>query len=412
MNSIEATKSKISLLIFLILTIVSLPNAEAPKNIFFLAFLISWFIFSFQNKDWGGSWEFIDTIFALWIILAILVGLNAVLVHAQPFKGSFDLIRYLAFGWIISRVYIENDFLKKIVVITSISILPIFYIFIDKQDLLPENIELNSVGHVNHTAIYLILVLSVTIPYLTENFFNIKKYQKVYFIIFNTLIASIIVYSSSRAASILLVFIFSVSFFMIFLRINLKQRILFLSLLSLFLALVITNPPSVVKKFIYYYSLEEESTRSKINNFSYELFKISPVFGTGMSNFPNFDLSHIREAVVKQHNDNWWQDNKDSFMPYKHPHSIYYALLTGGGIVLLSIFLIFWIYIFVNLTKNLSSKKFNWIDIAVLNISTSILVIGFVNTTFSHENAMLSLLFIGIYINFIRRDSKSILGSD
>jgi len=406
MSNIEHTKSRVSLLIFLLLTIAFLPNFEAPKNIFFLGFMLSWFIFSFKNNNWGGPWELIDTIFALWIFLTILIGLNAFFLHEQPFKGSFDLLRYLTFGWIISRVYIENRFLKKIVIVTTISILPIFYTVINNQCFIGECLKLNSVGHVNHTALYMLLVLSISIPYLLKNFYRLKNYQKIYFLIFNASIAGLIVFSNSRASTGLLLFILLTSSIIIWLKANFKQKVLGLMIFSLGLILVSFNPPPVFNKFVYHYSLVGDSPRDKINNFSYELFKISPLFGTGMSNYPNFDRSDIKESVVKKYGENWWQENKERFWPYKHPHSIYYAYLTGGGIVLLSIFLIFWIYISVTLIKKSLIKDIHWIDIATFNITISILVIGYVNTTLAHENAMLSLLFIGIYIRSLRKNFK------
>ena len=64
-------------------------------------------------------------------------------------------------------------------------------------------------------------------------------------------------------------------------------------LLSLLSVIFIYNPPSVLNKFIDGTSLTGESPRQKIRNFSYYVFKIDPILGTGIGNFPNFSFDRL-----------------------------------------------------------------------------------------------------------------------
>ena len=89
--------------LFLALTLAVMPSLEAPKNLFALLFVSSWFVIAIKTRDWGGRWRLIDTIFLLWILVDIAVGINTIIVHDQPANGSKDIIRFVLVGWAISR---------------------------------------------------------------------------------------------------------------------------------------------------------------------------------------------------------------------------------------------------------------------------------------------------------------------
>jgi len=44
------------LFLFLLLLVLVLPNLEAPKNLFFLGFFLTWFAYSYKSNDFGGDW--------------------------------------------------------------------------------------------------------------------------------------------------------------------------------------------------------------------------------------------------------------------------------------------------------------------------------------------------------------------
>ena len=80
-------------------------------------------------------------------------------------------------------------------------------------------------------------------------------------------------------------------------------------------------------------------------------------------------------------------------------HNIFITYLVGGGIIFLSIFLLFWLYLYYQLYKVYKLKKFDWIGISAFNVASINIFIGFVNTSFANENAMLTLLVIAIFIS-------------
>ena len=100
---INYTKELDSKFIFLALMLIMLPSFEAPKNLFAVLFVASWVFIARRDEDWGGKWKIIDTIFLLWILADIIVGINAIVVHSQPASGSKDIIKFVLVGWAISR---------------------------------------------------------------------------------------------------------------------------------------------------------------------------------------------------------------------------------------------------------------------------------------------------------------------
>jgi O-antigen ligase len=159
------------------------------------------------------------------------------------------------------------------------------------------------------------------------------------------------------------------------------------------------NPPPVVSKFLHGSSLIGESPRDRIRNFAYYVFKIDPILGTGMGNFPNLNHDDIKELVIK---DKGVYD-KSVFMPYAHPHNVYLAYLSGGGIILFSIFIWFWLQI-VNIiyqVNKYSNEK--WLVFNGAGVVLIVLGIGWVNTTLAHEHALITMFVLGLLVSRFRQ---------
>ena len=390
------------LFLFLLLLVLVLPNLEAPKNLFFLGFFLTWFVYSYKSNDFGGDWKILDTLFLIWIIIDIMAGLNALISHAQPFKGSFDLLRYLTFGWLMSRIAFKVELIKKIVIFSGISILPIFFMMISSDCYYGQCLMLNSVGHVNHTAIYIVLVVNILTAYFLGNISKMKNFELISFISLIILYSALVVLTNSRAATGLLFFNFLFFLIYSYKELHKKNFLIIASSFAIFVLSVFVFKAPVIDRFYEGFTSKVISTRERINNFSYELVKIDPILGTGLGNYPNFGLKDIKARLIQSNGEKWWDSNKGKFVAYVHPHNIYFYMLTGGGILLLLSFVIFFLYFFMALFKTSFKAKFSWINIAAFNISLVILGIGFVNTSLAHENALLSFMIIGIYFSNLR----------
>ncbi|MBT7555654.1 hypothetical protein HN615_01855, partial [Candidatus Woesearchaeota archaeon] len=163
--------------IFLALMLIVLPSFEVPKNLFAVLFVTSWVFISYRSKNWGGKWKIIDTIFLLWILADIIVGINAVVIHGQPASGSKDIIKFVLVGWAISRSgFGISQFVNLSVTAIIFATIPLAYSYLNCNG--GTCVELNSVGHVNHTAIYLLIIYTISLSLLVFNFKNIGNFLR------------------------------------------------------------------------------------------------------------------------------------------------------------------------------------------------------------------------------------------
>ena len=398
--------------IFLLLLLVVLPSFEAPKNLFALLYVVSWLVIAYREKNWGGKWRIIDTVILFFFFGNIVVSLNAVITHDFSAGGMNDLIRYLLIVWVLSRHILTK---KQIVTLCMFAVFStvislIYSYLMCPPESCPSYLELYSVGHVNHTAIYLVIAYSIALSLLLTNFFVLLNYQRVLLILSTLFIAYAAIDSNSRAASGFLVLVTLLSLFYAFFKYKSPRfRLVVLFCLILGSILVINNPPRVIEKFNNSDLIFDDFEREKIRNFSYYTFKTSPLLGVGFGNFGNLGHEYIKDKVIED----LGVYEKEKYSPNAHPHSIYYSFLVSGGIVMLSALLWFWIQIIVSIwkvSKENDRKELRYIDdvevieyrddrLLILSSSMvllTVLGIGFVNTTLSHEHAILSMFVLGL----------------
>ena len=390
--------------VFLTLSMVVLPSLEAPKNLFILLFIFSWALIAKRDKNWGGKWQLIDTIFCLWIVVDIAVGLNAILYHDLPANGSKDILKFVFFGWVLSRSGFNSKQIFFLVISTSLfSVIPLIESYMNSK----HHIELNSVGHVNHTAIYLLISYVLSLSFLALNYKNLTNFVRIILTFITFILVFVIIDTNSRAASgILVIFLVLVLINLIF---NYKKKSVTIGALifALFVtSLVIYNPPPVVEKFITGTSLIGESPRQKIRNHAYYTFRTSPILGVGFGNYVHFGHDDIKDLVMKEKG----EYVKDSFLPASHPHNVFYTYLVSGGVVMFSIFIIFWLYFSKLIYQVYKSSTEKWLAFSGLGVTITTLGIGWVNTTLAHEHALISMFVIGLIISEFRKlESKKVL---
>ena len=396
---INYIKEQDSKFIFLALMLIMLPSFEAPKNLFAVLFVASWVFIARRDEDWGGKWKIIDTIFLLWILADIIVGINAIVVHSQSASGSKDIIKFVLVGWAISRSgFTIHQMVHLCVIATLFTVLPLTYSYLDCNG--GTCVELNSVGHVNHTAIYLVIVYTISLSLLIFNYKNISNFLRAMLITVSLILLYVVFDTHSRAASGLLVIITIMAMlYSIYYYRNWKAAIISILLVTLASILLIYSSVPVLDKFKHGTSLVGDSPRQQIRNFSYYVFKIDPVLGIGIGNFDNFGHDDIKELVIK---DKGVYD-KSVFMPYAHPHNVYLAYLTGGGILLFSVFVWFWLQI-VNIIYRVNKRSNEkWLVFSSASVVMTVLGIGWVNTTLAHEHALITMFVLGVLISLDRK---------
>ena len=178
MTKIDAVDARFLLLVAML---VFLPGVEALKNIFAFLFVLSWILISKKNNNWGGKWQIIDSIFLLWILADIFISINAVITHQLSGSNFRDVIRFVLIAWVISRINFPKEKLRELAIISVVaSLITLAYSYYSTGGILK---ELHSVGHINHTAIFLAIAYSISLSLLLFAFHSLKNYQKIILLI-------------------------------------------------------------------------------------------------------------------------------------------------------------------------------------------------------------------------------------
>jgi O-antigen ligase len=396
-------------LVMLSLMIVSLPSLEAPKNIFLVGFLVTRLItevnqFKKGKKLWGG-W---DSIFATIVFTALLTTIFAGFPGLEEWKGYMVLLTAILTGWFLSRTnYTENAYqlLFKLIILSTIP--PLIwglyeYLVIHSR----ATLEVHSVGHVNHSAIYLVMIFGASLAWLLSHL-NAKKekvtlsWQITLLGILSLLFFISLIIGESRGAFGIAVILAM----MLCLLLPLKNYIKLFGVLlisSMVILTIAVSAPIVKKQIINQENNNVLSARDRIWNVSIEAARFHPLLGIGLSNWHFINLDQLKKSVEDR--GEIFDSRIYSFQG--HSHNLYLSALVERGIVGLFVTFLFMIAWIRHLFKTYEWAKKSIVRANLWGGSLSAWVatfgIGLVNTTFHHEHAILACLFLGIYLSYTR----------
>jgi O-antigen ligase len=220
------------------------------------------------------------------------------------------------------------------------------------------------------------------------------------------LFSSVIISQSRGAFGI--VFLLAITLFLSS-KLSTKIKTIALSLISIFLVTIIfIKPAPVIEKQIANQDNRIVlSYRDKVWRAAFEMAKLNPLLGIGGGNWKQINIDQLKSSVESRGEKFVIEDFA---LQWGHPHNIYLSNLVDRGLLGFIIFLSFmfiWLITLIN-----SYKKFNQDANGMLFIMgsfsawTAIFGIGFVNTTFHHENALLALFFLGLHLSYLRQKNQ------
>ncbi len=393
------------------LMIISLPSIEAPKNIFLVGYLLTRVISEILEwKKIKINWKQWDGLFFSIVVTAFLSTLFAGMPHLEEWKGFMVLLTAILTGWLLSRAQYSRENYQGLFKLIVLGALPpllwgLYQFFILHTKL---SLELHSVGHVNHSAIYLVMIFGASLSWFLSYFDSDKfkmKASRFYLLVLGVLsfifFMSLII-GQSRAAygtGILLGFLL-----LHLICKNKKIKIFGVALIILIFLLSVILKTGVIEKQI---SNQESnnvlSSRDKVWNVSLEASRFSPTLGIGLSNWHFITIDQLKKSV---------EDRGEKFNPNNywfpgHSHNLYLSALVERGILGLFMTLIFMLFWFRHIVKTYTWALKSQDSIRLWSGSLSAWVatfgIGLVNTTFHHEHAILACLFLGIYLSYTRQ---------
>ncbi len=399
-------KLKFLELIFLSLFLAFLPSLEAPKNIFLAGYLI--IALYRQSRASSFKWTIWDWVFLSLICSSFLSALFPFMPGGSEWKGFRGMLLWITFGWTLFRSDYNFDEKKYLFIFAILMTIPPLLWGLTQLLILftKDSLQLHSVGHVNHSAIYICMIFGASFILLCDQLHRLEKRN----IFLTALLVIFFGFSSaasySRAAfGIMALLGFAVIFLSNFPK---KIKFILLSLFTVLIACLIFLMPTVLEKQI------EHQTKNDVLNgrisiwlTAFEVTRLNPLLGIGNGNWKAIKIDQIKDSKESK-GEAFVAENFD--LKNNHPHNIFLSNLVDRGILGFIIFLNFmfiWLITLIN-----SYKKFNKDSKAMLFIMgsfsawTTIFGIGFVNTTFHHENALLALFFLGLHLNFLRQKNQ------
>ncbi|WP_258030165.1 O-antigen ligase family protein [Campylobacter concisus] len=254
-------------------------------------------------------------------------------------------------------------------------------------------LELKSIGHVNHSAIFMLLVFCVALISVPE----LKKIYEKYLGITITLICVFgIMVAGLRATMYLLpVAVFSILLYQFFYKqANLKTSFVLIILFSVISISYTYISVNITQDGRIYSQLTKGITGSETR---YPIFVSAvytwleyPFFGIGSGEFKIIDITKYFPGNVE--------------VNVSHAHNTFLTFLTEKGVIALLAYLVFQLSLFAKFIKNFRQSSLVFLALLILVFQN---VISLVNTTFHHENALLVLLFWGLALSYIEQKDNS-----
>ena len=397
-------------LILLGFMIISLPSLEAPKNIFLLCYFLTRILieahkFSQKFRQWS-SW---DSIFLTIVFTAFLSTLFAGMPNLEEWKGYKVMLTAILTGWLLSRAHYTRENYQGLFVLIILGTIPPLawglyeYLIIHSR----KTLEIHSVGHVNHSAIYLTMIFGASLCWFLSQL-NFKKVNqrlegKTIFLALLSLIFFIcLIIGESRGAFGVATFL-GLSIFLLLAKDTKIKMFGVAAIISVIFLTIFLNTNIVQKQISNQEANNTLGSRDKVWNVSLEASRFYPLLGIGLSNWHFISVDQLKKSVEARGE----IFNRDNYAFPGHSHHLYLSALVERGITGLVVTLLFMIAWARHLKKTFTLAKRSSEAIRFWGGSLSAWVatfgIGFVNTTFHHENALLALFFLGLHLSFIRQ---------
>ncbi len=375
--------------------LIILPLFESPKNLLFGGAFLLWILITLKDTSptpypAGTAW-----IFGGYIAATILASLFAS-IQSNAWHGTWDTFRFLGMYFLVQRIASQG----------SMGIVfwgPIFGTTVALGHGLiasaaPQtNLQLRSVGHTNHSAIYLLLSFGMALAVALGG--RVMKWRIMASVVACFLFEGILRTSSRGAVGVALILplIMGASLD------GFRTRRFFISVCASMILggyTFSTKQAAVIETVELYQSHNNLSNRDRLWRVSFEIFRQHPFVGIGPNNFATAaNETHLQQWLASQgrsyHPENYYYSS--------HAHSLYFNTLAERGIlgaaalIALLVWLLFWLIRIQPARGANGEAVVVWIA-AVAALCITVLI-GMINTTLHHEHGMLTLALLGMAIN-------------
>lgn len=392
----------------LIALILFVPLLEAPKNVVWLCYLLLWLFNRVGQRKKGEGWDLWDGLIAIWVFSGFIGGAFAGL-HFNEWREPLDVVRYGLLLWAVKRSgYTQTDLRRLVWMVAASTLIALaFGLWCRYVAHTTSALQLNSVGHVNHSAIYLVISFGVALAYTFAYWREMRCGWQIGWSLINLLFVAGILLSASRAA-VGMIPLLSIGLALVWCRRSPRPLLAVVIAGMLIGVFAIGTRIEVVIK--HEYNVETNnvlSYRGQIWESAITAWRKYPLFGVGMGNFGEIDARHVKQ---------WSEElgepfDSSRYLQIAHAHSLYFNTLAERGLfgaTVLAAIMLTWLFGLIHRMPFAKSDNLTWLLWGgSLSAWLTTVVIGTVNTTLHHEHGMLSGLLLGAWLASRRYEIKS-----
>jgi len=378
-----------------------LPLVEFWKNLALLAYFIVWTVNRARTRDFGGPWRVSDTLAALWLAGAFLSAYFAGL-QGNAWSKTGDVAVSTLLFWLVMRAGYRQRELRwtsgaLVVSMLAGTMLGFFRMWsgIGKTGMM----QLYSVGHVNHTAIYLAIMLGLCASWTFARWRAWRLERRWFALAAIVLTFAALTATWSRAAlamGAIAVFVLAIAWWPRW------RAPLITSALAIVIAIagLVGFGAGVVRKQIEYAAKDNVfSLRDGIWRTGLAAWEEYPWFGVGKDNYGLITPERVRAWRVAAGKDY----DASRYVQFPHAHSLYVNTLAERGAVglaTLAACLVAALAALLRFRPRPADADFAWL--AWGGAASAWLVtagVGLVNTTFHHEHGLLAALLLALWLS-------------
>jgi O-antigen ligase len=360
---------------------IFLPLYEAPKNLAWLAYALVWLANRVRGRDFGGRWDLWDTLILAWLASGFIVAPFAAL-HGNEWRAPFDIVRNAGVLWMVKRSRLTERETRALLAALVVSVLAgLAMAYAQLWSGATGRLELNSVGHVNHTAIYLAIMLGLCAAWLFVGRQRIVAGAGTLLLLVSLFVAAS---RSGVLAGLLTLAVLALAWWP---RSRLPAALVAAVLVATGLLGVLGGAEVFEKHAESVQAGRALNFREQAWNLAASTWQQHPWFGVGMDNF----ALASRELETEQLRD---------LMP--HAHNLYLNTLAERGMVgaapLAAVLAVWGLWLFRRRPRVADAGQdwLLWGAAAAAWVVT--VVVGTVNTTLHHEHGLLAALLLGLWL--------------
>lgn len=379
-----------------------LPLREAPKNLLWLAYVIAWVLNRAKTRQFGGPWDGWDSLFVVWVATGYLAALFAGIrtPDANEWGAVNDLLRYVSLAWCVRRAGYTRDQALMVLgmLVTSAALGTMEAMWRWKVSSARKALELVSVGHVNHSAIYLVICVGIGVGFIAAIWRKLHVASRLTGIGMTLVMAVAVLMTDSRAAFVAMVLLVPICVFYGF-RASAIGRMGWTAILMAIVSAVAIGGIGTVERHLATAKANNMLTeRDLIWNRAMVAVQANPWFGVGMDNFSRITDERVAGWLQLQGR----QMQPEEYRRAPHAHSLYFNTVTERGAIglaaLLAVLVAWAVALWRSRPRSGSDVEISALWCAAFSGWFVTVVIGFANTTMHHEHATLAVLTLVLWL--------------